>query len=96
MAALIDAVPATGPDRTAPRPDTCGMQVALGRVSGARAGGARLPQEALRELFEIHRDSLGYSVADLASLFAVHPEEVMSTYPVVPTVDEARRHLRAL
>ncbi len=50
----------------------------------------------LRELFEIHRDSLGYSVADLASLFAVHPEEVMSTYPVVPTVDEARRHLRAL
>jgi Zn-dependent peptidase ImmA (M78 family)/DNA-binding XRE family transcriptional regulator len=50
----------------------------------------------LKELFDIHRDALNYSLTDLASLFAVHPEEVTRTYPVVPTSDEARRHLRAI
>ena len=50
----------------------------------------------LKELFDIHRDALNYSLTDLASLFAVHPDEITRTYPVVATSDEARRHLRAI
>ena len=50
----------------------------------------------LKELFEIHRDALGYSLEDLASLFAIHPEEITRTYSVEPTSTEARRQLHAI
>lgn len=50
----------------------------------------------LRELFEIHRNELHYSLDDLAGLLAIHPREIARIYPVVTTVAESRTHLRAL
>lgn len=50
----------------------------------------------LRELFDLYRDGLNYSMDDLANLLAVHAHEIAHIYPVDPTVEEARRHLRAI
>lgn len=50
----------------------------------------------LRDLIDLHRNELGYSVADLGRLFAVHQRDLMRDYPVTPTIDEARSNLRAL
>jgi Zn-dependent peptidase ImmA (M78 family)/transcriptional regulator with XRE-family HTH domain len=54
------------------------------------------PAGLLQELFDLHRETLGYSTLDLSQWFAVHEHELVSIYPIVPTANEARRHLRAV
>jgi Zn-dependent peptidase ImmA (M78 family)/transcriptional regulator with XRE-family HTH domain len=50
----------------------------------------------LRDLFELHRNELHYSVDDLASLLAIHPREIAQIYPVTPTAAEKRSVLHAI
>jgi Zn-dependent peptidase ImmA (M78 family) len=50
----------------------------------------------LSALFDLHQREFGYSVADLSARFAIHEDELLKTYPLTPTVDEARRKIRAL
>lgn len=58
-----------------------------------------LPKERaglLQEIFDLHRDDFAYSIADLSRLFAIHPDEVVSMYPVTRNTDESRSRLRAI
>lgn len=48
----------------------------------------------LKEIFEIHRSDLAYSMADLAGLLAIHPHEIELIYPVQRTIEERRAQLR--
>lgn len=50
----------------------------------------------LRQLFDLHRTQLHYSLTDLGSLFAIHPHEVARIYPIERTAEEARAHLRLM
>lgn len=50
----------------------------------------------LRDLLELHKDTLDYSIADLSRLFAIHEHELLRDYPVTRTADEVRSRLRAI
>jgi len=50
----------------------------------------------LRELVDLHRSTLGYSVEDLARWFAIREHELIASYPITPTSHEAHRRLRAI
>lgn len=50
----------------------------------------------LSELVDLHRETLDYSIDDLATWFAIHRQELLSTYSITPSTGEARRHLRAV
>ncbi|MBF6604204.1 MAG: ImmA/IrrE family metallo-endopeptidase [Chloroflexi bacterium] len=54
------------------------------------------PAGLLHELLDLHRTTLGYSISDLSQWFAVYERELLSAYPLTPTADEGRRHLRAI
>jgi hypothetical protein len=98
MAALITR--ATRLDLIAPRQARY-LWMQMGRAGYREREPAELdfPKEdpqTLRELFDLHRSQLNYSMADLSGLLALHPHEIAHIYPVEPTVEEARRHLRAI
>jgi Zn-dependent peptidase ImmA (M78 family)/transcriptional regulator with XRE-family HTH domain len=96
MASLITR--ASRLDVIAPRQATY-LWMQMGRAGYREREPAELdfPKEeprVLRELFEIHRAELSYSIDDLASLLAIHPREIERIYPVQRTVEERRSLLR--
>jgi hypothetical protein len=50
--------------------------------------------QTLRQLFDIYRSDLHYSIEDLSKLLAIYPREIERIYPFHRTVEERRAHLK--
>lgn len=98
MAALITR--ATRLDVLAPRQARyLWMQMSKAGYKEREPAELDFPREeprTLKEVFEIHRSGLAYSMADLGRLLAIHPHEIELIYPVQRSIDERRRQLRAV